>query len=414
MDRSARADWDYFGRVAEARMTIRRPVMGIGRRRALFLGSIGLLIINSCAAVPQAAGPARSSGSAPVQQTVASGYPTDLVPGYSLRAPARPMADRPPPALAAMIESLGRSFNGTVGIAIESVDEGWSVAWNGEALFPQQSVSKLWVGMALLDSVDRGRNRLSDPVTLWPQDKTLFHQPIAELITAQGYTTSIADLFDRAMTQSDNTANDKLLRTIGGPEAVRGYLARRYVANIRFGPGERLLQSQTAGLSWSQDMAGGRRFQSVRAQLPPSVREKALNDYLASPPDGAAPKAIARTIARLARGEMLSPTSTQVLLGTMEDAKTGAQRVKAGVPAGWTYAHKTGTGQQLGGRSTGFNDVGLMTAPDGRRYALAVMIADTTAPTAQRWALMQSVSRTVAALHPPTYGQGGANLTTRR
>jgi beta-lactamase class A len=412
MGSEARADWDYFGRVAEARMTIRRPVTGIGRWRALFLGSIGLLIINSCAAVPQSAGPARAS--APMQQAEATGYPADLVPGYGLRAPARPIADQPPPALAAMIESLGRSFNGTVGIAIESVDEGWSVSWNGEALFPQQSVSKLWVGMALLDSVDRGRTRLSDPVTLWPQDKTLFHQPIAELITPQGYTTTLADLFDRAMTQSDNTANDKLLRTIGGPEAVRGYLARRYVANIRFGPGERLLQSQTAGLSWSQDMAGGRRFQAVRAQLPLSVREKALNDYLASPPDGAAPKAIARAIARLARGEMLSSTATQVLLATMEDAKTGAQRVKAGVPAGWFYAHKTGTGQQLGDRSTGFNDVGLMTAPDGRRYALAVMIADTTAPTAQRWALMQSVSRTVAALHPPAYGQGGANLTTRR
>ena len=310
-------------------------------------------------------------------------------------------SSRPSPALVSIIETLGRNFNGSVGIAVQRVDAGWTIAHNGNKLFPQQSVSKLWVAMTMLDAVDRGKITLDTPVMIRPADLTLFHQPIAAMVKGSGYQTSLRDLFYRAMTQSDNTANDSVLRTVGGPDAVRGYLARRFFGpdTIRFGPGERLLQSQTAGLTWSQEMSQGRRFYTARANLPRSVREKALDAYLANPIDGASPLAIVHALAKLKKGDMLSPASTQLLLSTMSEAKTGPQRIKAGVPAGWSYLHKTGTGQDLAPRSTGYNDVGIMTAPDGTSYAIAVMIGETTLAIPQRWELMQSVARSVAALH---------------
>jgi len=317
------------------------------------------------------------------------------------RALVEAAGSKPSPALVASIQQLGRQFNGKVGIAVQRVDAGWTVAHNGNQLFPQQSVSKLWVAMAMLDAVDRGKVTLESPVTIRKTDLTLFHQPIAAMVKGDGYKTTIRELFTRAMTQSDNTANDSVLRTVGGPEAVRGYLARRFFGpdTIRFGPGERMLQSQTAGLTWTQDMAMGRSFYTARANLPRSVREKALDAYVANPIDGAAPLAIVKALAKLKKGDMLSPDSTALLLETMHDAKTGPQRIKAGVPAGWTYVHKTGTGQDLAPRSTGFNDVGIMTAPDGTSYAVAVMIGETTVSIPERWALMQAVSRSVAALH---------------
>jgi len=309
---------------------------------------------------------------------------------------------RPSPALVSTIQTLGQQFNGTVGIAVERVDAGWTVAHNGNKLFPQQSVSKLWVAMTMFDAIDRGKLALDRQVTIKQSDLTLFHQPIAAMVKGDsGYTTTLRDLLARAMQQSDNTANDSILRTVGGPEAVRGYLARRFFSQdaIRFGPGERMLQSQTAGLTWSQDLAMGRRFYAARANLPRSAREKALDAYLANPIDGASPLAIVHALAKLKKGAMLSPTSTQTLLSIMEGAKTGPQRVKAGVPEGWTYVHKTGTGQELAPRSTGYNDVGIMTAPDGTSYAIAIMIGETTVSIPERWALMQSVARSVAALH---------------
>ncbi len=305
----------------------------------------------------------------------------------------------PPPALVSVVRNLGQSFNGKVGIAVRRIGADWTVAWNGTSLFPQQSVSKLWVSMTFLDAVDRGKIRLTDTTTITRKDLTLFHQPTAALVGTSGWTTSYSDLMRRAMTQSDNTANDTLLRAVGGPEAVRSYLARRTIKDVRFGPGERLLQSATAGLDWRQDYSIGRNFYAARSRLPMSVRTKALDNYLSNPPDGAAPSSIVKALAKLKEGEMLSPASSQLLMSIMSEAKTGPQRIKGGVPPGWKYLHKTGTGQELAPRSTGYNDIGIMTAPDGTSYAVAVMIGSTTEPIPVRWQLMQAVAKAVAANH---------------
>ena len=62
------------------------------------------------------------------------------------------------------------------------------------------------------------------------------------------------------------------------------------------------------------------------------------------PYDGAAPSAIVDALARLKRGELLSPASTARLLYIMGNTKTGANRLKGGLQPGWTLNHKTGTG----------------------------------------------------------------------
>ena len=364
-------------------------------------GSVRLVLLmaalSACVSAPQQ--PYAAVGQKP-QPTTAT-FPIKPVanPPKSFDSLNVDQRETPPPALVSVVRNLGQSFNGKVGIAVRRVGSDWTVAWNGNLLFPQQSVSKLWVSMTFLDAVDRGKIRLSDSTTITRKDLTLFHQPSAALVGNSGWTTTYSDLMRRAMTQSDNTANDTLLRAVGGPDAVRSYLARRYIKDIRFGPGERLLQSTTAGLEWRQDYSIGRNFYAARAKLPMSARQKALDNYLASPPDGAAPSSIVHALAKLKQNDMLSPTSSQLLLSIMGEAKTGPQRIKGGVPAGWHYLHKTGTGQELGARSTGFNDIGIMTAPDGTCYAVAVMIGSTTEPIPVRWQLMQAVAKAVVANH---------------
>ena len=80
----------------------------------------------------------------------------------------------------------------------------------------------------------------------------------------------------------------------------------------------------------------------------------------------------------------------------MHAARTGPRRLKGGLPQGWRLAHKTGTGQDFEGASVGINDVGLLTAPDGRVYAVAVMLPQTRHPVPERLAFMQSITRAVA------------------
>lgn len=294
---------------------------------------------------------------------------------------------------------LGTGFGGQVGIAVRDVHSGWVVEFNGETPMPQQSVSKLWVASTLLDQVDRGRISLSDTTLIRPEDLTLFHQPLRQLVGRDGYRTTLSSLLERAMTQSDNTANDTLLRTVGGPEAIRDFFARKQITGIRFGPGERLLQSGTAGLSWKQEYSIGNAFYTARANLPMNVRQAALDRYLADPVDGATAVGMVDALAKLKRGELLSSRSTDYLITTMRASRTGPLRLRGGVAPGWLFGHKTGTGQDLAGRSTGYNDVGLLTAPDGRTYAVAVLIGATRRPIIERMQLMQSVSRAVIAAH---------------
>lgn len=304
-----------------------------------------------------------------------------------------------PRALSATIDYLVNNFDGVVGVAVTSIDRGWTAQRNGDLKLPQQSVSKLWVAMAALDAVDRGEVTLDDRVIIRRSDLTLFHQPIAALVGDDGYETSIGELLRRAMTMSDNTCNDRVLRHVGGPAAVRDFFRRKAIADVRFGPGERLLQSGTAGLTWTQDLAFGNAFSLARARLPQSVRLAAFEAYLADPPDGAAPTGITEALARLKRGELLSPRSTAWLMSTMSQSRTGKMRLRGAVPPGWQFGHKTGTGQNLNGRTAGYNDVGILTAPDGQSYAIAVMIGDTRKPIAERQDLMQAVVAAIVANH---------------
>lgn len=318
-------------------------------------------------------------------------------------APAAPAAPKvkAPSGLVSSLDLAARSFDGVFGIAVTSIDDGWmTTAGEPTRKMPQQSVSKLWVAMTVLDAVDRGKIRLDDPLTITKADFTLFHQPVAALVKGdQGYTATVAEIMRRAMQMSDNTCNDKLLWLVGGPEAVRDFIARRQLGAIRFGPGERLLQAGTAGLEWKQEYSLGRAFYQARAALSPEVRRAAYEAYVADPPDGAAPQAIADALSRLKRGELLSASSTQWLLDTMGAARTGRARVHAGIAPGWEWAHKTGTGQDFGRRTAGFNDVGILTAPDGRAYAVAVMIGDTARTVRERQQLMQTVAAAVVANH---------------
>ncbi len=202
-----------------------------------------------------------------------------------------------------------------------------------------------------------------------------------------------------AITESDNTANDKLMRSIGGPQTVRDMIERKGLGAIRFYNGERALQSKIAGLIWTPSYSIGNAFYQARNALPMSVRKAAFDRYISDPYDGASPHAIANALAALRRGNLLSPASTTRLLSIMGQTRTGKMRVRAALAPGWDWNHKTGTGQELGGRIGGINDIGLLTAPDGSIYAMAIMtIPNHSDGSAQQ--LMQAVTRTVIAQHP--------------
>lgn len=325
--------------------------------------------------------------------------------GAQAQPPSRYSDERPAAAsaaeraLAARIRELGRAFPGEVGIAVRDIDgrAGLMGSWNGSRFFPQQSVSKFWVALTALDRVDHGALDLDRRVTITRADLTLFNQPIAAQIGPNGYTTTLGSLIFRALTRSDNTCNDIVLRHAGGPTAVRAMLERNRLAGIRFGPGERLLQAGIAGLQWNNAFSVGRGFEAARSQVPANRRRQAFERYIDDPVDGATPDGITNGLARLQRGELLSRASTARMLSILSQVRTGPQRLRGGLAPGWSIGHKTGSGQILNGVQAGYNDIGIITSPEGRHYAIAVMIGRTSVPNLTRMQLMQNVTRAVIA-----------------
>lgn len=354
------------------------------------------LIATACVSRPEPARPAPAKKPPvfiPAPQAKPQAKPKPVVTRVA------PKSTDMPEGLADAIKAVWVADPGRTGIAIVREGAPWVIEHRGNELMPQQSVSKLWVAITIMQQVDEGRLRLSDPVTVRASDITVFSRDMRSRLVEGEYQTTVGGLLELAMLKSDNSANDKLLKLAGGPSAVRAMISAKGLGAIRFGPGEGLLQTGTAGLEWKEEFREGDNFQQARALLTAEQRKAAMDRYTADPPDGAAPLAIARALLRLKKGDLLSVSSTAHLVGLMIRCETGKQRLKAGVPPGWTFGHKTGTGQDFNDRTAGYNDVSFMVAPDGTTYAVVVQMADTMVPVPKRMETMQSVSRAVGAAH---------------
>ncbi|WP_155806008.1 serine hydrolase [Erythrobacter litoralis] len=324
-----------------------------------------------------------------------------------------PLVAAPSPEERALDQALfdiAAPFDGYLGIAVHDIARDRTVHFNGNEHLPQQSLSKLWVTLAALRMVDAGELDLSERVSIRRSDLTLFHQPVRQIVLARGgFNTTYGDLMRRAITESDNTANDMLLKRVGGPAGVRNAIGEARLGAIRFGPGEVPMQSKIAGVEWDPSYSIGNAFFDARKRVPASAREAAFTGYVLDPVDGATPRAIALALARLARGELLEPGTTALFLQLLKDVKSGPNRLKGGVPPGWSIGHKTGTGQVLDSappaEQAGYNDVGILTAPDGARYSVVVMIGRTAVPLPVRMELMHKVVEAIVRYHHEAGGE---------
>jgi beta-lactamase class A len=259
---------------------------------------------------------------------------------------------------------------------------------------------KLIVGMAVMDAVDNDGWRLDERVDVHKQDLSLYVQPIAKLVTADGFQTTIGDLVRRGIADSDSAAADILVKKLGGPAKVQAFLDRKGIHGVRFDRDEKHLQTEIVGLEWRPEYVDPEVLQRATDALPKNVRDAAYRRYQADPRDTATPEGMASLLQSLASGQLLSADSTKYLLETMAATRTFPDRLKAGLAPGWTLGHKTGTGGSWEGVTAATNDVGILTAPDGSRISVVVFIADSRASEKERAALMARISQFVIKSRP--------------
>jgi beta-lactamase class A len=141
-------------------------------------------------------------------------------------------------------------------------------------------------------------------------------------------------------------------------------------------------------------------LQDELTELAQQARPGTLGISIRRPGDGPADLA-RRCRPRISDDERLQPASTRHLLALLY-AQTIPDRLRAGIPAGVRLADKCGTSYTVDGRTAAFNDMGILTWPDGHTVIVAAFLTDSHAPEARRNALFRTLARTVAADLRPT------------
>jgi beta-lactamase class A len=250
--------------------------------------------------------------------------------------------------------------------------------------------------------VHQGQLKLADTLTMRPADRSVCVQPTADKAVSHGpYRASIDALMTSMIVDSDCAATDLLIAHLGGPAAVQAVLTAEGLSGVRVDRDERRLQTEIEGLTWRAAYAEPAVLKRAEAAVLPAKRDAAFAAYLKDPRDTATPAGMTILLQRLDDGQLLSPASTAHLLKVMSETRTGPDRLKAGLPAGWRLAHKTGTSGVHRGVSAALNDVGVLTAPDGGKVMVAAFVSDTRSSADAQARLIASLARAVADSYVP-------------
>jgi beta-lactamase class A len=233
-------------------------------------------------------------------------------------------------------------------------------------------------------------------LTLTDKELSPAWSPIAD--AWPGRTTYTAgELLAAAISDSDNTAADLLMKRIGGPGAVNAWVQDKGVQEVRIDRYEREVQPDVFGMaSFRAAWKGQPAFAAAMATVTPARRRAAMLAYMADPRDSATPRGMLGFLRRLDQGELISTASTRRLETLMLAASRGNDRLKAGLPKGASFAHTPGTSAVTDGLSAAYNDVGIFTLADKRSYAVAAFLTGSTAADSARAALFADLGRLAA------------------
>ncbi len=211
-------------------------------------------------------------------------------------------AESAPPAL----ETYERESGGRIGVYAENLATGAKLAWRADERFVMCSTFKASLAACVLARIDRGEDQLAAMIA-YGKDDLLDYAPVAKHNLSAG-AMSVADMCAAIIGLSDNTCANLLLARIGGPAALTAFW--------------RSLGDTTSRLDHNE----------------PELNRSPPGD----PHDTTTPAAMAGNLRHLVIGEALSAKSRDQLTQWIVDCKTGANRLRGGLPANWKIGDKTG------------------------------------------------------------------------
>jgi beta-lactamase class A len=242
-----------------------------------------------------------------------------------------------------------------VGLVVLDTDNGRIWRHRADERFPMASTFKVLACGALLARVDAGQEELDRPVRIEQAD-IVTYSPVTE--GSVGREMSLRALCEATMRTSDNSAANKVLDALGGPDAVTGFM--------------RALGDRTTRLD---------------------RRETDLNQATPGDPrDTTSPEAIAASLQTLVLGDALAAPSRDLLIEWLVGNAVGGPLLRAGIPGDWRIGDRTGAGGH-GTRGV----VAVLWPPERAPVVAVVYITETTASMDERNAAIAEIGRAVTA-----------------
>ncbi len=223
--------------------------------------------------------------------------------GSSMAFLAAPARAEDLPALAGYEQQTG----GKIGVYAEILKSGKKITWRADERFVMCSTFKASLTALTLSRMDRGKENLDRSIAYTAADLQDFYAPVAKQNLAKGHM-SVAEMCEAAVEYSDNACANLLLASAGGPAALTDFWRSTGDGISRLDHNEPVLNRSKPG----------------------------------DPHDTTTPMAMAGNLRRFLLGNVLSAQSRERLLNWMIACKTGANRLRGGLPAAWQIADKTG------------------------------------------------------------------------
>lgn len=245
---------------------------------------------------------------------------------------------------------------GRLGVAALDTGNGRWLLHDETSRYAMASTFKLPLAAAILAEVEAGRLALDQEIAFTRADLVPY-APVVEAALAAGRLT-VEQLCAAIVEVSDNAAANLLLARIGGPAGLTRFVRAHGDAVTRL----------------------DRMETDLNSNLPGDAR------------DTTSPLAMASLMRALLLREALRPASRARLIGWMEGATTGLERLRAGFPTGWRAGDKTGNGA-----NGAANDLAIAIPPGRAPILIACYQSGGTAGRPARDAVHAAVARAAAA-----------------
>lgn len=261
------------------------------------------------------------------------------------------------------INSILKNKKATVGVSVLGFENGFKYDKNADKKLPMQSVFKFHIAAAVLNYVDQGKFSLDQKIKL--DTSNLLENtwsPLRDQYAGKDVEVPLSEVIEYTVAKSDNNGCDILLKLLGGTQTVQKFM----------------------------DSKGVKGFQI-------KYNEEAMHkDWNAQYENYSTTKSAGDVLKKFYDGKLLSKKSTDYLMKVMWSTSTGLNKMVDQLPKNTPVARKTGaSGKNNAGLTGAENEIGIITLPNGKHYALAVFVSNSMETDAVNCKMISDISREV-------------------